>query len=109
MAVTKEQRRAAIVALSLAAAAGGGYVSKNELIRIGQQYCGAAPEVVFQEIDHAGQVVQITTDVTALKGTAVDGTPTLIKLELKPAVGLLAKWCDPDRVGIAERVEVVKP
>lgn len=107
MPISPQQRKAALIALALAASAGGGYISKDEVVRIGQKYCGPVPSAVFQEIDRAGRVMQTTTDPNALKGTDDSGHATVIKLELKPAIGLLAKWCDPDRLGMTERVEVM--
>lgn len=103
MAVTKQQRRAAFIALAMAASAGGGYVSKDELIRIGQHYCGQPPSVIIQELNRFSAVVRETSDPADVRGVDEHGR-TEIRLKFEPATGLLARWCDPDRIGVTEDV-----
>lgn len=122
MAITKEQRRAAFIALSLLASAGGGYVAKDELIAIGQRYCGPVPKAVL-ELDQelAKKVYERNTGFpsTNLEITEVEATPknieavnelgargVKVKLDLGKAQGLLAAWCDPDRQRLDDTVDL---
>lgn len=122
MAVTKEQRRAALIALSLLASAGGGYVAKDELIAIGQHYCGPVPKAVLElDQDLAKKVYEEVSGFpsTNLLITEVAATPqnidavnklgpkgVKVKLDLGKAQGLLAAWCDPDRQRLDDTVDL---
>lgn len=101
MTVTKEQRRAAFIALSLLASAGGGYVAKDDLIRIGQRYCGPVPTAIIEKLD--GTRLEATPENIA-RVNREDGRGVVIKLDLRKAQGLLAQWCDPDRQTLEDAV-----
>ena len=127
MAVTKEQRRAALIALIMTASAGGGYVAKDELIAIGQRYCGPVPKAVLELYPHdRPEDRAIAERIAASEGIPfnssgdrllIDATPRAlqivnemgpkgvkVKLDLGKAQGLLASWCDPDRQQINDDV-----
>lgn len=98
MAATPQQRRAAIIALTLMASAGGGYVAKGDLHAIGQKFCGPVPRAVLVQLDHQGRslpVVEATPQNIAAVQQA--GAPAMIRLEVGQAQGLMAYWCNPDR------------
>lgn len=101
MAVTKEQRRAAFIALSLLAAAGGGYATKDELIAIGQRFCGPVPQAIIEKLDGT-RMVATPENIERVNQEGAQGVT--IKLELGKAQGLLAAWCDPDRQQINDNV-----
>lgn len=101
MAVTKEQRRAAFIALSLLASAGGGYVAKDELLAVGQRYCGPAPSAIIEKLD--GTRLPATPE--NIERVNQEGAQNVtIRLDLGKAQGLLAAWCDPDRQQITDDV-----
>ena len=97
MAVTKEQRRAALIALIMTASAGGGYVAKDDLVAIGQRYCGPMPKAII-----VGTSLEATKENLTL--AQKDGAPALVKLDLGKAQGLLSAWCDPDRQQINDEI-----
>ncbi len=117
MAVTKEQRRAALIALSLLASAGGGYVAKDDLIAIGQRYCGPVPTAVLELTEPAKtELKRLGIEMPTLEATEdnlklINANPTvakhtIIKLNLGEAHGMLAAWCDPDRQRLDDTVAV---
>ena len=97
MAVTPQQRRAALIALIMTASAGGGYVAKDDLVAIGQRFCGPTPRAV---------IVGTTLDATKdnLAASQKDGTPAHVKLDLGQARGILESWCNPDRQRLDDEV-----
>ena len=102
MAVTKQQRRAALIALILTASAGGGYVSKDELIAIGQRYCGPVPKAILELQD--GRQLPATPGNIALVNQ--EGAKSVnVRLEIGKAQGLMAAWCDPDKSQLNDSVE----
>src|SRR3989304_4419773 len=101
MAVTSQQRRTALIALALAASAGGGYVAKDDLITIGQRYCGPTPRAI---LTYQGQTQEATPD--NIKALADAGINADVKLELGKAQGLLAAWCNPDRSQLEDAVHM---
>ena len=100
MAVTPQQRRAALIALALTASASGGYIAKDQLITIGQRFCGPTPHAVL--VYHGQE--QIATP-EAIKALADAGIRSDVKLTLGEAQGLLANWCNPDRQQLTDVVE----
>lgn len=103
MAVTKEQRRAAFVALSLLASAGGGYVAKDDLMAIGKRYCGPVPTAIIEKLDGTRMPATLENIASVNQG---DGQGVKIKLQLTQATGFLAAWCDPDRQQITDDVDL---
>lgn len=103
MAVTKEQRRAALIALMLTASASGGYVAKDELLAIGQRYCGPVPRAIIEKLDGT-RIPATPENIERVNQEGAQGVT--IKLDLGKAQGLLAVWCDPDRHTLEENVEM---
>lgn len=103
MAVTKQQRRAALIALMLTASTGGGYVAKDDLIAIGQRYCGPVPRAVLELPD--GQRMEATPQNVA-NINAGNPTSVIVKLDLGKAQGLLAAWCDLDRQRLDDGIDM---
>jgi len=101
MAVTKEQRRAAFIALAMLASAGGGYVAKDELIAVGQRFCGPVPTAIIEKLDGT----RLLATAENIERVNIEGAQGVkIKLDLGKAQGLLASWCDPDRQQINDEV-----
>lgn len=110
MAVTPQQRRAAMLALALTASAGGGYIAKDELITIGQRFCGPTPRAVLVYRTHALDGTEVvaegpeaTPDNLAL--LRANNIKADVKLTLGEAKGLLENWCNPDRQRLDDDVQ----
>ena len=101
MAATKEQRRAALIALGLLTAAGGGYVAKDDLIAIGQWYCGPVPTAVIERLDGT-RMPATPENIASVNRDGAQGVK--VRLDLNNATGLLAAWCDPDRQRLDDTV-----
>lgn len=101
MAVTKEQRRTAFIALSILASAGGGYVAKDDLMAIGQRYCGPVPTAIIEKLDGT-RIPATPVNIERVNQEGAQGVK--VKLDLGKAQGLLASWCDPDRQQINDDV-----
>ena len=94
MAVTPQQRRAALIALIMTASAGGGYVAKDELLSIGQQFCGPVPHAMIEKLDGT-RLPATPENIERVNRAGAQGVK--ITLDLGKAQGLLAAWCDPDK------------
>lgn len=101
MAITAQQRRAAFIALSLLASAGSGYVAKDELIAVGQRFCGPVPTAIIEKLDGT-RLPATPENIERVNQEGAQGVA--IKLDLGKAQGLLAAWCDPDRQQINDDV-----
>lgn len=102
--MSKEQRRAALIALSLIASASGGYIAKDDLIAIGQRYCGPTPQAVLEL--PGGQEIPATPQAITTINASPGVSGVKVKLKLIEATGLLAAWCDPDRQTLEETVDM---
>lgn len=103
MAITKQQRQAAIIALVLTASAGGGYVSRDALIAIGQRYCGPVPKAIM-ELPNGQRLDATAKNIERINQQGAEGVT--VKLELVKAQGLLSEWCDPDRQQLTDNVDM---
>lgn len=107
--ITLQQRRAAMVALALTVSAGGGYIAKDELLTIGQRFCGPTPRavLVYKPISDSptGPLTTLEATPERLALLKASGIKADVRLTLGEAKGILATWCNPDRQQLDDDVQ----